>query len=209
MENFKNIKKVNETWEYINELLADPSELAIANKAGYSKKSIDNALKLHDEIVELRQVREVMLGRQKSATDGVSDALIEIKKHYKPLLKIARTLFKNDREKIGLLDLEGRRSTKFNNIKLQYFAFYKMGMENPEIAAEFKKKNITQAHMQKGLDLFVDTMALKRIQQSAEVEYEQAREAVTVKTDELINWYNEAKNIIEAWRDIEIEEEQK
>ncbi|MDW7691939.1 hypothetical protein R9C00_15655 [Flammeovirgaceae bacterium SG7u.111] len=199
MKEYFDKKKVNSIGTYIDQVLGTPSELALATSAGYPKKEFDNAAKLYKEIMELRQVSKVALGRRFSATDAFNYSVEQLKEHYGPVKEIAYILFEDDREAYYNLDLSGPRDDSFDGMKTQVRILYEGILGNANYLADLNKKGISQEHLQAGLKLHADMLELKRIQLFVEHERKEAVQTLLVKVNELEKWHSKAKRIIRAY----------
>lgn len=175
----------------IDSTLNEPAYLKHAITCGYTKKILEAAHDLHQEIVDLDQLKEVTYGRKYAATDACNQVKGIMHKTYMRHLSLARIIFKHERGTLEKLRANGKRKTALADWLTDIRKFYLSALGESNILALFKKKGITSEELQKGIELAQEVETLSQVQKKL------TEEAVTStfnrdeKLTELRNWYLE------------------
>ncbi|NIM12794.1 MAG: hypothetical protein GTO45_11870 [Candidatus Aminicenantes bacterium] len=140
------------------------------------------------QVEELDRQQEVAEGKQIGATNAFNAALKKAKIPLMRYVKIARILFERGSEEYDLLDLRGKRKSKFNEWYEQAVYFYKNALEHPGILAQFALYNITVEKLQAGLLLVEEANTADQLQESLKGEAQDITEARDAALKDLQEW---------------------
>ncbi len=201
-------KTINEVledvWGFINHTLNRPKELETAIAAGFTKKQFEDALKLYDKTIELKQVETTAEGRRMSATAAFNETMIALKKHYAKMIDISKKQFKKDVMVIKRLELKGTRKSKYAECRMQIFNFYSVILKDAALLEHFAAANITKEYISEGMKLYKEMVSLKLVQEADEEERSEAQDIYEANAQQLYTWYINTSGMIKSWKKLNI-----
>jgi len=175
----------------IEHTLSDPVSLKKAANCGYSKKVLENAKSLHQEIVDLDQLKKVAYGRKYAATDACNQSKAILHKVYMRHLSLARIIFKHDRGTLEKLSANGKRKTALADWLSDIRKFYFSAINEVDIKTAFKRKGIDEEELKKGIELAEEVESLNQTQKKLTEEAIDTTFNRDEKINELKNWFLE------------------
>ncbi|MDW7694577.1 hypothetical protein R9C00_07480 [Flammeovirgaceae bacterium SG7u.111] len=201
-------KTINEVledvWGFINHTLNRPKELETAIAAGFTKKQFEDALKLYNKTIELKQVETTAEGRRMSATSALNEAIDALKKHYGKMIEISKKLFKEDVMIIKRLELKGIRKSKYAERRMQIFNFYSAILNDAALLEHYVASNITKEYISEGMKLYKEMVSLKLVQETDEEERSEAQNIYEANAQQLYTWYTNTSGMIKSWKKLNI-----
>jgi|GEM_PF-4703550 len=184
-------RQLHQWKQTIDGALNDPEQLKRAISCGYSKKILETAINLHQEIIELDQLKEVAYGRKYAATDACSQAKVTLHKSYMRHLSLARIVFKQERGTLEKLRANGKRKTALADWLTDIRKFYHGAISDLKILNVFKKKGIVKEELEKGIELAQEVETLYQVQKKLTEEAVDSTYKRDEKLNELRNWFIE------------------
>ena len=162
---------------------------------GYtSEKMADgNALLVKANELNIKQKKEY--GEQYAATDAVSSKYDEINGSYMKHVKLARLVFKNERDKYKSLELSGERKRSLSGWISQTKQFYTGMLSEEGNITGILKYGITKEKLEAGLTGVKELEQLKAAKEKETGEAQQATLERDTCLDELNEWIGEFRTV--------------
>jgi hypothetical protein len=174
----------------INTVLEHPAMGELLNQYGYTAEQLQAGKELYHTALELHTTQRRRYTGKSEAKIAVAHAWKQAQNSYKPLLKLARVLFKGNPALHHALALSGQRHASLTGWCYQARLFYRNALETPGVMERLALFNITQVILEAGL---AEIDALEALQRRAESEKSNATFATTNR--------NEAMAQLERWID--------
>jgi|HigsolmetaAR202D_1030399.scaffolds.fasta_scaffold00093_25 hypothetical protein len=146
-------EKLAEAQLFLNNASQDPFIAECLAAFGYDTARINQGFQLYQHALEATRVHEREYARQYAARDQFLEARRQLEEKHRPLLKIARIAFQDDRAADQLLHLSGRRKREFALWLNQLHAFYSNVQQNNQLLEGLGEFNVTHGQIEEVVEL--------------------------------------------------------
>ncbi|HUM69392.1 MAG TPA: hypothetical protein PLK31_11160 [Chloroflexota bacterium] len=182
----------------IKNTLSTPEILTAVTPYGYDQASLEAALALHAEVMELVELQQQEYGEQFEATATVREAWDAAADVYSDAIKIARIAFRGNETARNALGLGGARKQSLSGWLDQARLFYNNMLRNPAFITTMTPYTYDQTKLEPEAALVEAVAAANEVQEKERGEAQQATKVRDAKLDELDQWLADYKAIAQV-----------
>jgi hypothetical protein len=158
---------------------------------GYDHKNLERATQLADRCTQAIRGRKYALNEQKGLTEQYKQARAKTHDSYMDLVKIARVVFKKDRQALMELQLKGRRKITWLGWREQVRSLYEKLLGNTDYLAAITRFSYPESRLRAELTAAEEGFAIYAVRENARARAQKATLDRNLLLDELLEWFSD------------------